>query len=84
MKAILKQDPNYAPRVDGIVTMSRAAEYFGDYMLEEVKRMNEGKNRIDYRMLYDCISTNYLMQITSGLFPSWSASLRSITDRILS
>lgn len=56
IKTIMKQDPNYAPKTDAVTTMSKATEYFGDFLLEEVKRIGEGKNRVDYKLLYDCIS----------------------------
>jgi hypothetical protein len=41
-------------------------------MLEEIKKMSEGKNRIDAKVFYDCISTAFFIQITNALFPFWS------------
>ncbi len=38
--------------------MARATEYFGEYVLEELKKITEGKNRIDTKDLFDCISAN--------------------------
>jgi hypothetical protein len=54
--------------------MAKAAEYFAEYMLEEVKRMSEGKSRIDHGLLYDCISRQFFIKITRGRFLSLSAS----------
>lgn len=36
--------------------MAKGTEFFAEYLLEEVKRMSEGKNRINYTVLYDTIS----------------------------
>jgi len=52
----MRQDQYYAPKTEAYSAMAKAAEYFGDYLLEEVKRMSEGKNRIDHHLLYECIS----------------------------
>lgn len=38
--------------------MARATEYFGEYFLEELKKIVSGKNRIDTKDLFDCISAN--------------------------
>ena len=59
----MRQDDYYAPKTEGVSTMEKATQLFAENMLEEVKRMSEGKNRIDYRLLYECISTYLTIQI---------------------
>ena len=34
IRAILRQDTHYTPKTEGVTTMSKAAEYFGDQLLE--------------------------------------------------
>ena len=52
----MKQDPSYAPKAEAVSTFAKATEYFGIYLLDEVKKVTEGKGRIDSKHLYDCIS----------------------------
>jgi hypothetical protein len=32
--------------------MARATEYFGEYFLEELKKLTEGKNRLDTKDMF--------------------------------
>ena len=73
VRAILKQDPFYAPKVEGTVAMAQAAEAFGIQMLDEIKKMSEGKKTIGVDMLYECISTFVVSQTTRRLSGSWTA-----------
>jgi phage shock protein A len=52
----MKQDPYYSAKVEATVAMGKATEYFAEFFLEEIKKLTEGKNRIDAKVLYDCIS----------------------------
>lgn len=69
----MRQDQYYAPKTEAYSAMAKAAEYFADFFLEEVKRMSEGKNRIDHRLLYECISKQTLIKIIKDRFLSYSA-----------
>lgn len=53
----MKQDPHYTPKAEATAALSKATEYFALFLLEEVKKVSDGKNRIDSKVLYDCIST---------------------------
>lgn len=52
----MKQDSYYSAKVEATVAMGKATEYFAEFFLEEIKKLTEGKNRIDAKVLYDCIS----------------------------
>ena len=38
VKAIMKQDADYRAGAEAVSAMSKATEYFGQYVLEEVKK----------------------------------------------
>lgn len=58
VKAIMKQDSSYATSTESVTAMSRAAEHFGEYLLEEVKRSTEGKKRIELSDLFEAVNNN--------------------------
>lgn len=58
IRSIMKQDKFYTPKTEAVTAMARATEYFGEYFLEELKKITEGKNRIDTKDLFECISVN--------------------------
>lgn len=60
IRAIMKQDTYYSAKVEATAAMSKTTEYFAEFFLEEIKKLTEGKNRIDSKVLYDCISINNL------------------------
>lgn len=39
VKAIMRQDTFYAPKVEATLAMAKAAEYFTEYILEETKKI---------------------------------------------
>lgn len=57
-KAIMKQDGSYAASTESVTAMSRAAECFGEYLLEEVKKSTEGKKRVELSDLFEAINNN--------------------------
>lgn len=40
VRAIMKQDNYYTATTENVTSMTRAVEYFGEYLLEEVKKMS--------------------------------------------
>ena len=38
--------------------MSKAVEFFGEFLLQEIKKHTEGKKRIDHNDLFETINTN--------------------------
>ena len=60
IRAIMKQDSYYSAKVEATTAMAKATEYFAEFFLEEIKKLTEGKNRIDAKVLYDCISISAL------------------------
>lgn len=58
VKTIMKQDNFYTASTDNVTAMTRSAQYFGQFLLEEIKKTSEGKKRIDATDLFDCINAN--------------------------
>ena len=56
IRAIMKQDAYYSAKIEATTAMAKATEYFAEFFLDEIKKLTEGKNRIDAKVLYDCIS----------------------------
>lgn len=52
IRSIMKQDKMFAPKTEAVAAMARATEYFGEYVLEELRKITEGKNRIDTKDLF--------------------------------
>ena len=58
VKAIMKQDSDYRPGTEAVATMSKAVEFFGEFLLQEIKKHTEGKKRVDHNDLFETINTN--------------------------
>ena len=58
VRAIMKQDPYYTTSAENVSAMTKTVEYFGEYLLEEVRKVSEGKKRVDASELFDAINTN--------------------------
>ena len=40
VKSIMKQDSYYTTNTENVTSMTHAVEYFGEYLLEEIKKMS--------------------------------------------
>jgi len=58
IRAIMKQDSDIATTNDNIPAMANAVEYFGEYLLEEVKKTTKDKKRIELGDLFEAINNN--------------------------
>lgn len=58
VKSIMKLDNSYSTSTENVCAMTKAVEYFGIYLLEEVKKASEGKKRIDLNSLFEAINNN--------------------------
>lgn len=58
VRTIMKQDSYYTATAENVSAMTKTVEYFGEYLLEEVRKVSQGKKKIDVGDLFDAINAN--------------------------